>query len=175
MTRLATSPPGEKLRCDAFGGESSHGPCRDIAADVDKGEVFGDSAYGTGAFQQFLDDHDITSGCKTQPMSAPAGGMFSKEQCTINLDRDTVTCPNQVTVRPPRSSRRRSWHCPVPQGVPRLPVMQFVHDQPGGSHGSASTPMRRRLLRRVPGTVATQIHQARSIMAPSAVTTVAGQ
>jgi hypothetical protein len=64
----------------------------------DQGEVFGDAAYGTGAFQQFLDDNDLTSGCKTQPVTPPAGGMFSKEQFRIDLGADTVTCPNDVTV-----------------------------------------------------------------------------
>jgi Transposase DDE domain/Transposase domain (DUF772) len=65
---------------------------------ADHGEVFGDCAYGTGAFQQFLDNNDLTSGCKTQPVTPPAGGMFSKDQFTIDLDADTVTCPNEVTV-----------------------------------------------------------------------------
>ena len=73
----------------------------DLVADSDRGgngEVFGDCAYGTGSFQQSLDDHGIVSGCKTQPVATPPGGMFSKEHFTINLETDRVMCPNMVTV-----------------------------------------------------------------------------
>jgi hypothetical protein len=63
----------------------------------DKSKVYGDSAYGGGEFQQRLEDEDIDSRCRTQPPSAPKG-RFGKDRFTINLDHDTVTCPNQVTV-----------------------------------------------------------------------------
>jgi IS5 family transposase len=66
--------------------------------------VFGDSAYGTGEFQQRLDDHDIVSGCRTQPPSAPAG-RFAKDRFCVDLDNDTVSCPAGVTV-----SIRRGVH-----------------------------------------------------------------
>lgn len=66
----------------------------DRAADA---KVYGDSAYGTGEFQQRLDDDHIASGCRTQPPSAPAG-RFAKDRFEIDLDADTVTCPNDVTV-----------------------------------------------------------------------------
>ncbi len=69
-----------------------------------KAKVYGDSAYGTGEFQQHLDDADIESGCRTQPPSAP-GGLFTKNRFKINLDDDTVTCPNNITV-----SIRRNAH-----------------------------------------------------------------
>jgi hypothetical protein len=72
----------------------------DILDDEDRGEdtkVYGDSAYGTGEFQQRLDDADIDSGCRTQPPSAPAG-RFGKDRFDVDLDRDTVSCPNNVTV-----------------------------------------------------------------------------
>jgi IS5 family transposase len=59
--------------------------------------VFGDSAYGSGEFQQHLEDNDIDSGCRTQPPSPRPDGLFTKAQFTIDLDNDTVTCPNQVT------------------------------------------------------------------------------
>lgn len=77
---------------------------QDLIADLldepqgrDDAKVFGDSAYGTGEFQQHLDDHDIASGCRSQPPSSP-GGLFAKDRFTVNLDDDTVTCPNEVTV-----------------------------------------------------------------------------
>jgi Transposase DDE domain/Transposase domain (DUF772) len=69
----------------------------DDAADGDGAKVYGDSAYGTGGFQQYLADADIESRCRTQPPTAPAG-RFPKGRFTINLDDDTVTCPNGVTV-----------------------------------------------------------------------------
>jgi len=63
----------------------------------DDAKVYGDSAYGTGEFQQRLDDEDIGSGCRTQPPSAPAS-RFGKDRFDIDLDNDTVTCPAAVTV-----------------------------------------------------------------------------
>ncbi len=60
-------------------------------------KVYGDSAYGTGEFQQRLDDADIDSGCRTQPPTAK-GGMFAKDAFNVDLDADTVTCPAEVTV-----------------------------------------------------------------------------
>jgi IS5 family transposase len=63
----------------------------------DDATVYGDSAYGTGEFQQHLEDNDINSRCRTQPPSAPAG-RFGKDRFRIDLDADTVTCPNDVTV-----------------------------------------------------------------------------
>jgi hypothetical protein len=62
-----------------------------------KAKVYGDSAYGTGEFQQRLEDEDIDSGCRTQPPTAPKG-RFDKDQFNIDLKADTVTCPNGVTV-----------------------------------------------------------------------------
>lgn len=63
----------------------------------DKAKVYGDAAYGSGEFQARLEDENIDSGCRTQPPSAPAG-RFAKDQFRIDLDTDTVTCPNEVTV-----------------------------------------------------------------------------
>ena len=51
-----------------------------------KPKVFGDSAYGSGEFQQHLEDHDIDSGCKTQRPSPPPGGLFAKDQFTIGAN-----------------------------------------------------------------------------------------
>jgi hypothetical protein len=70
----------------------------------DDATVYGDSAYGTGEFQQRLDDERISSRCRTQPPSAPAG-KFGKDRFVIDLEHDTVTCPAGVTV-----SIRRGHH-----------------------------------------------------------------
>ena len=61
-------------------------------------KVFGDSAYGTGEFQQHLDDNDIDSGCRTQPPAPLPGGLFNKDHFDIDLAEDTVTCPAGVTI-----------------------------------------------------------------------------
>ena len=65
--------------------------------DVEEPTVYGDNAYGTGEFQQLLDDTGIESRCKTQPATAP-GGMFPKERFAIDLAAATVRCPNGITV-----------------------------------------------------------------------------
>lgn len=69
----------------------------DPGGDDDEATVYGDSAYGTGEFQQRLEDEHITSRCRTQPPTAPAG-RFGKDHFDIDLAADTVTCPNTVTV-----------------------------------------------------------------------------
>jgi Transposase DDE domain/Transposase domain (DUF772) len=72
----------------------------DLVDDDERGDdakVYGDSAYGTGEFQQRLDDQHITSGCRTQPPSAPVG-RFGKDRFNVDLDHDTVSCPGGVTV-----------------------------------------------------------------------------
>ena len=74
---------------DLLGGADDANQAQDGAAVK---AVYGDSAYGTGQFQDTLAEHDITSRCKTQPPSAPAG-RFGKDQFTVDLDDDTVTCP----------------------------------------------------------------------------------
>src|ERR1035437_7022652 len=60
--------------------------------------VYGDNAYGTGEFQERLDDAGIDSRCKTQEPTTP-GGLFTKDRFVIDLDEGTVTCPAGATVR----------------------------------------------------------------------------
>lgn len=81
---------GEELIDDLLGDEGH-------ADGGERPKVFGDSAYGSGQFQKTLEDHDIDSGCKTQPPTPPASGVFPKSRFKINLKRDTVTCPARVT------------------------------------------------------------------------------
>ena len=59
--------------------------------------VYGDQAYGTGAFQERLAEAGITSRCKTQRPTAP-GGRFPKDRFQIDLEAGAVTCPAGVTV-----------------------------------------------------------------------------
>lgn len=70
--------------------------------DDDEAIVYGDSAYGTGGFQQHLEDQSIDSRCRTQPPTAPAG-RFAKNHFVVDLEADTVTCPNEVTATIRRS------------------------------------------------------------------------
>jgi hypothetical protein len=67
--------------------------------------VYGDNAYGTGEFHEYLAANDIDSRCKTQQPTA-AGGMFTKADFDfdIDLDTDTVTCPNGVSTPIRRNS-----------------------------------------------------------------------
>ena len=82
--------------------------------------VYGDNAYGTGEFQQLLDDADIESRCKTQRPTA-VGGLFAKDRFTIDLSAGTVGCPNGITVSIRRHSNgeseagfvRRCTTCPL--------------------------------------------------------------
>lgn len=62
-------------------------------------KVYGDCAYGCGEFQAHLEDHHITSGCKTQQPAPPPGGLLGKSRFDIDIDlgADTVTCPGWVT------------------------------------------------------------------------------
>jgi IS5 family transposase len=59
--------------------------------------VYGDNAYGTGAFQERLEEEGIESRCKTQSPNAP-GGLFTKDRFDVDVAEGTVTCPNGVTV-----------------------------------------------------------------------------
>ena len=56
--------------------------------------VYGDAAYGTGEFLEQLDDAGIEAKAKTQPPTN-TGDRFTKDAFDIDLDNDTVTCPNQ--------------------------------------------------------------------------------
>lgn len=60
--------------------------------------VYGDSAYGGGEVLAALDSAGAVSRVKVQPASGIAGH-FTKDDFTIDLDADTVTCPAGRTVR----------------------------------------------------------------------------
>jgi Transposase domain (DUF772)/Transposase DDE domain len=59
--------------------------------------VYGDAAYGTGELQSLLFDAGIDSKLKTQP-PASRKGLFAKDRFVVDLERDVVTCPAEVTV-----------------------------------------------------------------------------
>jgi len=82
---------------DASVAEDLIGDLLDGNSGDETAKVYGDAAYGTGEFQQRLADDNIDSRCRTQPPAVPKG-RFSKDQFTVDLETDTVTCPNQMTV-----------------------------------------------------------------------------
>lgn len=73
--------------------------------DGDQGRpaVYGDAAYGAGEFLETLDDAGIDAKVKTPP-ATNAGGRFTKDAFGIDLDNDTVTCPNKVVTPIRRNS-----------------------------------------------------------------------
>ena len=71
--------------------------------DEDRPAVYGDAAYSAGEFLEKLDHAGIEAMVKTQPPTN-AGGRFTKDAFTIDLEADTVTCPNQQ-VAPIRRNR----------------------------------------------------------------------
>jgi hypothetical protein len=60
--------------------------------------VYGDAAYGTGELQFLLSEAGIDSKCKTQPPTSHKG-LYAKDRFVVDLERDVVTCPAEVTVR----------------------------------------------------------------------------
>ena len=63
----------------------------------DRPAVYGDAAYGTGAFLDHLARAGITAYAKTQPPVAPPGH-FGKDRFRIDLDAEQVSCPQGVIV-----------------------------------------------------------------------------
>lgn len=82
-----------KERAEAIASAKDSGPAHRTARPA----VYGDAAYGTGAFLDHLRNAHIASFCKTQPPVAPAGH-FSKQAFSIDLEREEVTCPASRTV-----------------------------------------------------------------------------
>ena len=86
------------------GGTGGGGVCGG-GADVFAGRpvVYGDSAYGSGEFQQFLRGERINSRCRTQK-PAGRGGLYSKDRFDVDVHAGAVTCPAgvRVEIRPGR-------------------------------------------------------------------------
>jgi len=87
---LFAQADGEHHRAADSGPSGDDG----TADDDDAGEwvVYGDAAYGTGAFLARLENAGIDAKCKTQPPHAP-GGRFTKADFYIDLPAGEVTCP----------------------------------------------------------------------------------
>ena len=83
--------------------EPGQGEAGQAEAGQERPAVYGDAAYGAGEFLGQLDDADIEAMVKTQPPTN-TGGRFTKDAFDIDLDNDTVTCPNQATAPIRRNS-----------------------------------------------------------------------
>ena len=79
------------------GDESEDLVVGDEVATNERAIVYGDNAYGTGEFQERLEEEGIESRCKTQSPNAP-GGLFTKDRFDVDVAEGTVTCPNDITV-----------------------------------------------------------------------------
>jgi hypothetical protein len=66
------------------------------AGNGDGAAVYGDAAYGAGELLARLNNANIHNGLKVQPPSS-VKGHFSKDRFSIDLDKQTVTCPAGVT------------------------------------------------------------------------------
>jgi IS5 family transposase len=62
------------------------------SSDRDPVEVYGDSSYGTGEVLEHLESTGAEAHVKVQAPAAP-DGRYTKDNFTIDLARDTVTCP----------------------------------------------------------------------------------
>jgi hypothetical protein len=92
---------------DLIADLTSTDPADQLAAGEDEAAVYGDSAYGAGDVLERLEDAGIEAITKVQPPVA-AGGMFTKDAFDINLQAQTVTCPNGITIpiRPVRGDKK---------------------------------------------------------------------
>jgi Transposase DDE domain/Transposase domain (DUF772) len=80
----------------AAAGHDSAG-AHESTTDEEPAACYGDAAYGAAKILATLDQAGIDAKTKVQPPVAPKG-KFTKDAFTIDLQQQTVTCPNQVTV-----------------------------------------------------------------------------
>jgi hypothetical protein len=96
------------LLADLLGDPHQAGPARpgsEPGPDPAPGATaYGDAAYGKGEVLEELHAAGIEAKVKVQP-PANSGGRFTKDAFSINLDQQTVTCPNGVTAPIERDAR----------------------------------------------------------------------
>jgi hypothetical protein len=88
---IGDAEPAADLITDLAGPAAAAAPVEDTAA------VYGDAAYGAGEVLDHLHTHGIEAKTKVQAPNAPAG-KFTKDRFTVDLTRQQVTCPHQITV-----------------------------------------------------------------------------
>ena len=62
-------------------------------------EVYGDASYGTADIVEQLENADVEANVKVQQPSPPKKGLFSKSAFAIDLDKQTVQCPQKILVQ----------------------------------------------------------------------------
>ena len=99
-TGTGTGDSGDSGDSTGTGSGTGGGGVCGGGADVFAGRpvVYGDSAYGSGEFQQFLRDERINSRCRTQK-PAGRGGLYSKDRFDVDVHAGAVTCPAGVRVQ----------------------------------------------------------------------------
>lgn len=102
-THLSIDPESELI--DEVAVSAANAPDADAVEDLlaghaddeDKPEVIGDSAYGSAAARQGLEDQGYPVTAKAAPVRNSTGG-FTKEDFVVDLDAGAVTCPAGHTV-----------------------------------------------------------------------------
>ncbi|GAC1379235.1 MAG: hypothetical protein NVSMB4_08650 [Acidimicrobiales bacterium] len=101
------------------GDGTTTGGSGDCQAAEQPAAVYGDNAYGTGAFHDRLERAGIESKCKTQhPVNT--GGRFAKNEFVIDLATGQVTCPagNTAPIRRGTKGGGSASFGPVCAGCP---------------------------------------------------------
>ncbi|MGI5240166.1 IS1182 family transposase [Dactylosporangium sp. CA-139066] len=95
--------------------------------------VYGDAAYGAGEVLHHLDTAAITAMTKVQPPSAPAG-KYPKDRFDIDLNANTVTCPNGTTIRirPARGQGRHAGRADFGRACTTCPLQPGCTDSKTG-------------------------------------------
>ncbi|MEO9222908.1 MAG: transposase [Mycobacteriaceae bacterium] len=100
-------------------GEPADGLVDGQSDEAEPAVVYGDNAYGTGAFHDRLARAGVESKCKTQhPVNT--GGRFAKDEFVIDLQQDSVTCPagNTAPIRRGDKGAGTASFGPVCAGCP---------------------------------------------------------
>jgi Transposase DDE domain/Transposase domain (DUF772) len=61
-------------------------------------EVYGDASYGTADIVEKLEEEDVEVNVKVQEPSPPNKGLFAKSAFDIDLEQQTVRCPQGIVV-----------------------------------------------------------------------------
>jgi|SRR5579859_834740 len=101
----------------------------------DTAAVYGDCAYGAGEVLTRLDAAGINIKTKVQPPVAPTG-KFAKDRFTIDLARQQVTCPGQITIaiRPVRGHPRHAGKADFGAACTACPLREQCTNSKTGRH-----------------------------------------
>jgi hypothetical protein len=86
---------------DDVAGQADHDGEDDGAQ---RATVYGDAAYAKGDLLEQLEAAGVEAKFKAQP-PVNSGGRFTKDAFAVNLDEQTVTCPNNITAPIERDTR----------------------------------------------------------------------